>query len=479
LSSNSAANQLANATPRRSPWFWVPSLYFAEGIPYVVVMTVAVIMYKRLGVSNTEIALYTSWLYLPWVIKPFWSPLVDLFRTKRWWIVVMQLLIGAGLAGVAFTIPTTHFLQYSLAFLWLLAFSSATHDIAADGFYMLGLSSHEQAWFVGIRSTTYRLAMIAGQGLLVMFAGAMEVHHGLPEVEGDRSSRLQATRGAKGDYALVYSANGRFVFLTGQGAGRRNLVSVDPRWLTLTHAEDDFSAGLKQWITFKPVGPATRYRRQRIPGPPLVDHPTEPNAKVLHLRKPDNHDADGALWNFPNGVKGTLTLRLMPNSGFGGASIVLADRSFKPTDVNAERLAVFAATIGPDGKLGDGPKLSLGKWHSLTFAWDLRTRNCIVSVDGRKTRTLKQLNTTGNGISYLHLRSKATQVDAAGFYVESASVDVGDPVAPPLTDEQKRALLDGYIPSYYTPPPERKGARNVPPIIFKDDRPQGGVIPVG
>jgi len=164
---------------RRSPWLWIPSLYFTEGIPYVVVMTVAVIMYKKFGISNTKIALYTSWLYLPWVIKPFWSPLIDIVRTKRWWIVTMQLLIGAGMAGVAFTIPASNFLQYSMAFLWLMAFSSATHDIAADGFYMLGLSSHEQAWFVGIRSTFYRLAMIAGQGLLVMFAGHFEETIGL------------------------------------------------------------------------------------------------------------------------------------------------------------------------------------------------------------------------------------------------------------------------------------------------------------
>lgn len=163
----------------RNAWSWIPSLYFAEGLPYVVVMTVSVIMYKKLGVSNTEIALYTSWLYLPWVIKPFWSPLVDVLRTKRWWIVTMQLLIGAGLAGVGLTIPTTGFFQYSLAFLWLMAFSSATHDIAADGFYMLPLSTHEQTWFVGIRSTCYRLAMITGQGLLVMLAGAFESTMGI------------------------------------------------------------------------------------------------------------------------------------------------------------------------------------------------------------------------------------------------------------------------------------------------------------
>lgn len=163
-------------------WAWVPSLYFASGLPYVVVMTVSVVMYKRLGLSNTDIALYTSWLYLPWVIKPLWSPIVDLVKTKRWWIVTMQLLIGAGFAGVAFTLPLDAFFQYSLAFFWLLAFSSATHDIAADGFYILGLDTHNQAFFVGIRSTFYRLAMITGQGILIMLAGFIETATGLKEV---------------------------------------------------------------------------------------------------------------------------------------------------------------------------------------------------------------------------------------------------------------------------------------------------------
>ena len=158
----------------RSPWSWIPTLYFAEGMPYVVAMTVAVIMYKRLGISNTDIALYTSWLYLPWVIKPFWSPFVDIIKTKRWWIVTMQLLIGAGLAGVAFLIPMSFYFQATLAVLWLIAFSSATHDIAADGFYMLALDSNEQSFFVGIRSTFYRLAMISGQGLLIILAGTLE-----------------------------------------------------------------------------------------------------------------------------------------------------------------------------------------------------------------------------------------------------------------------------------------------------------------
>ena len=160
---------------KTNPWAWVPTLYFAEGLPYVAVMTISLIMYKRLGLSNTDITLYTSWLYLPWVIKPLWSPFVDIIRTKRWWIVTMQLLIGAALGGVAFTIPGPYWLQGSLAFFWLMAFSSATHDIAADGFYMLGLDEHKQAYFVGIRSTFYRIATIVGQGLLVMLAGNLEV----------------------------------------------------------------------------------------------------------------------------------------------------------------------------------------------------------------------------------------------------------------------------------------------------------------
>lgn len=158
----------------RNPWAWVPSLYIAEGIPYTMAMTVSVVLYKRLGISNTDIALYTSWLYLPWVIKPFWSPLVDLLRTKRHWILLTQLMVGASLAAIAFAIPTSRFFQYTLALFWLMAFSSATHDIAVDGFYMLGLKEHDQAAFIGVRTTFYRLSMIATQGGLVLFAGFLE-----------------------------------------------------------------------------------------------------------------------------------------------------------------------------------------------------------------------------------------------------------------------------------------------------------------
>jgi PAT family beta-lactamase induction signal transducer AmpG len=155
------------------PWRWIPSLYFGQGIPYVVVMTLSVVMYKNFGVSNTDIALYTSWLYLPWVIKPLWSPLVDLLGAKRQWVWVLQFFIGAALAAVALSLKAPAWFQLSLALFWLMAFASATHDIAADGFYMLALPQRTQAAFVGVRSTFYRLAMIAGQGGLVVLAGLL------------------------------------------------------------------------------------------------------------------------------------------------------------------------------------------------------------------------------------------------------------------------------------------------------------------
>ena len=164
----------------QKPYTWVPSLYVAEALPYVAVMVIATTMYKRLGLSNTDLALYTSWLYLPWVVKPLWSPFIAAIRTERWWVLVLQLLIGAGFAGIAFTLPTSFWLQGSLACFWLLAFASATHDIAADGLYILGLSTHDQSLYVGVRSTFYRIGTILGQGLLVMLAGWLEQTQSVP-----------------------------------------------------------------------------------------------------------------------------------------------------------------------------------------------------------------------------------------------------------------------------------------------------------
>jgi PAT family beta-lactamase induction signal transducer AmpG len=167
-----------SAARKISPWTWVPTLYVAEGLPYALALSVAVVLYKNLGLSNTAIAFYTGWLYLPWVIKPLWSPVVDLLRTRRGWIGAMQFGLGAALAGVALTIPTTHFLQLTLAFFWLLAFASATHDAAADGFYLLALSEREQSLFSGVRNTFYRIAMIMAQGQLVVLAGKIHEQTG-------------------------------------------------------------------------------------------------------------------------------------------------------------------------------------------------------------------------------------------------------------------------------------------------------------
>ena len=166
----------------RNPWLWVPTLYFAEGIPYFLVNNISVVMFKNMGMPNGMLSLYTSLLYLPWVIKPLWSPFVDIIRSKRWWIITMQVLMSIAMLMLPFVLPEGDGAEFkdmpmfytTLAAFWVTAFASATHDIAADGFYMHGLNEHKQAEFVGIRSTFYRLSSIFGQGVLVALAGWLE-----------------------------------------------------------------------------------------------------------------------------------------------------------------------------------------------------------------------------------------------------------------------------------------------------------------
>lgn len=157
---------------KTSPWAWIPTLYFAEGLPYFIVNSISVIMFTRMGMPKGEMAMYTSLLYLPWVIKPLWSPFIDIIRTKRWWVMSMQIVMSVAFALLAFSLPYT--LAITLCVFWITAFASATHDIAADGYYMLALDPGDQAAFVGIRSTFYRLSSIFGQGVLVMIAGVLE-----------------------------------------------------------------------------------------------------------------------------------------------------------------------------------------------------------------------------------------------------------------------------------------------------------------
>lgn len=168
-----------NVAPKdKNVWLWIPFLYFTQGIPYILVVTVSVIMYKRLGIGNAEIGLYTSWLYLPWVIKPLWSPIVDLNGTKRKWFLMMQLVISLAFLGIGLFMGSNSFFTITLSFFWMAAFASATNDIASDGYYMIGLTQKKQSFFIGLRSTFYRLAMITGQGLLVIFAGYLENKYG-------------------------------------------------------------------------------------------------------------------------------------------------------------------------------------------------------------------------------------------------------------------------------------------------------------
>ncbi len=167
-------------------WAWIPTLYFTQGLPYVMVVTVSVIMYKKLGISNADIGLYTSWLYLPWVIKPLWSPFLELFGTKRNWFLGMQFLIALSFLAIGFLLPTNAFFVTTLACFWMASFASATNDIASDGYYMIGLTEEKQSFFVGVRSTFYRLSMVTGQGLLVILAGFLENYYG----ESDRAWSL-------------------------------------------------------------------------------------------------------------------------------------------------------------------------------------------------------------------------------------------------------------------------------------------------
>ncbi|WP_396171519.1 MFS transporter [Flavobacterium sp.] len=163
-----------NEPQNKNPWYWIPTLNFASGFPYVIIISVSVLMYKNLGINNEDIGLYTSLLYLPWVVKPLWSPFIDLHGTKRNWFLSMQLFISVAFLIVGFIIPTSHFFMLSLAIFWVAAFASASNDVASDGFYMLALRKEQQSFFLGIRSTFYRASMLTGNGLIILLAGYLE-----------------------------------------------------------------------------------------------------------------------------------------------------------------------------------------------------------------------------------------------------------------------------------------------------------------
>jgi len=288
----------------RNPWLWVPSLYFSEGIPYVIVMTMSVVMYKRLGISNTDIALYTSWLYLPWVIKPLWSPFVDITRTKRFWVVSMQCLVSLGLALVAFSVRGSDFFRLSLALFWVMAFASATHDIAADGFYMLGLSKHEQAWWVGLRSTFYRTAMIVGSGLLVVLAGVLESKNGLPPIEIPVAAKASAPvvntwdptavqlAAAEGEQRVLAQPSALEIALTERTAEEAKAIITQAKTWNRQHgfiAEDNpvkAKPTAPSWWSLHISGPFGNFLTNHFPKPPKTAASSVPaagNVGVIYL----------------------------------------------------------------------------------------------------------------------------------------------------------------------------------------------------
>jgi hypothetical protein len=291
-----------------------------------------------------------------------------------------------------------------------------------------------------------------GQGV---YAGRDALHAAISDDGGKtwrgfrevyRDPHRNETPPHRGDRGTAYpfgtfDKSGHILVLSGQGTGRRNFLRFHPDWLTATTHEDDFSRGLEAWHVFKPFGPARGYWRDRTVGAHLIDHPTRPGAKALHVRRPDDKDPDGATWNFPLGWKGKLTVRLMLREGSAGGILALTDRFFDPTDDTGERLALFHLDLDPKGKL------TPGTWHTLTLRWNLTAGRCDVTLDDKPSTTLKQRHPTGNGLSYLRLHSTAREIDRVGFLVDLVRAEITDPVAPPRTTAENKEMESRYLKS--------------------------------
>lgn len=237
--------------------------------------------------------------------------------------------------------------------------------------------------------------------------------HGSPPKDGDRGTAYPHATETK---------DGRILLVSGQGAERRRRFLIDPEWL-MEKSQTETFASIDSWHLFKGIGKPVRYWRDRVQGPQLIAHPDHPHAKVLHLRRPDRNDADGATWNFPAAQRGKLTLRLRIGKAFGGAQIGLTNRMFEPCDDNGEKLATYALIVPPDGRIADGIGLTPGQWHTLNLAWNDKG-SCTVTIDDAAKTTLPSRAPAPDGLSYLRLRSLSTAVDTAGFLIESLNMTV-------------------------------------------------------
>ncbi len=276
-------------------------------------------------------------------------------------------------------------------------------------------------------------AKVEGKGV---YAGRDALHGAISDDDGKTwrgfreiilDPRRHMSPPKKGDRGVAYpyaalSADGRHAEVAVGHAPGRVILSIDPDWLLEKERFDDFSQGLDQWSVFTPFGEVVSWWRDRAQGPQLVDHPEKPGAKVLELRKRDEKDADGAVWNFPAGKSGELLLRMKLASNHGGAKLALTDRFFEPTDANAESKAVYLVEIDPEGLIaGTDCKLPVDGWCDLSLKWD---GGCTVFVNGKKVGELAQRNPSEHGPSYLHLRSAADGTESAGFQLASVRAKV-------------------------------------------------------
>ncbi len=287
--------------------------------------------------------------------------------------------------------------------------------------------------------------------------------HGFREIYRDATRNASPPK--SGDRGTAYpraafDADGRLIVLSGQGAGRRKLIQVDPDWLMETSARSDFADGLDSWHVFKPIGTPRNWWRDRAVSGKLIPHPQQAGARCLQLGRPDDHAPDGASWNFPNAWKGQLTLQLRLEDGSQGGSLALTDRFFDPTDDQGERLAAFHLPFSSDGKADTLP-LPPGRFHQLTLRWDLSRQTCTLQVNGTEARTLPLRHPTLNGLSYLRLRSTASQPDRAGFLIARVNMQAEDTTAPATTAEQQRSAEDHYrrqvIPTWQFKPGPNEG----------------------
>ncbi|MBT3379561.1 MAG: exo-alpha-sialidase [Lentisphaerae bacterium] len=319
---------------------------------------------------------------------------------------------------------------------------------------------HRNGWLVVCWNNCEMPPRCAGEGV---YGGRDALHIAVSDDEGatwrgfreiylDHRRNDNPTRsGDRGTaYPLgAYTADGKIVVLSGQGAGGRNPILIDPEWIVETEAQTDFSDGLRQWSVYKHYGPAKRWWRARAVGCELVANPAQPDTRSLHIRKADALPADGATWNFPNGSQGSLTARVMMRKGCQGGLICLNDRFFDPANDHGDAFAVCRIELGADGRVGTAV-LEFDRWHDITLSWNLAIPECHLLVDGADAGAVKIRNETLNGISYVRFRSTAKALDVAGFLVDSVKVTLDAPHAPPCGPEdqvrQEARYVDQMVP---------------------------------